>query len=896
MTLIILDAHAFEPPMIRVGSVYRLLSCLSVFCSVALLASSVLDAQTVAGSIGGVARDGSGGALPGVVVTLADDDLGMERATVTGDTGRYEFAAVMAGSYTLRATLNGFREFEKKHVVVSGLPVVLDMPMELAAVAEQVSVNANLDRFDVLPSRLSHSMFGIDKPIEKIPRSISVVEADHITRYDVRTVNDLVTVAPGSFTGSYFGVPGSLFVRGEPGDNLFRGFRRVENRGNYATPVAASDHVEIVKGPPSPIYGGGKVGGFLNFVPKTARSASAIWMERPLGKMSITYGSYDQKIATAEIGVPFKVDGRRVGFYAFVQAERSHSFYDGIYNRNTLGQIAVDVELAPTWRLEFGGQGYSAARPQNIGWNRVTQDLVDKKQYVAGRPLVNLSSNGYDLAAADLAGGLLQQFAFTHDMYAAFAMDPAFAAQASLYRLDPSTVHLVTLRHNQIFADTPDFSDAFTFTSYFDAIHEIRSGLIFKNQTFYDLMDHTKYSTYGFGAAYRPWVIENKTSLDFTTHPTASLVLQNTAGVSYRYSRVTAGESRGRGYQVIDRRDISIGATPNDRFQGPFNSNGAIPFNYFQEGSYGNAGVFLLSNLTYKGRLDAVAGIRLDHYTPDFTGRFNGEASAHASSRDNAVTYNISVSYALSRLQPYVTYATSTYLELGQGSELDQAMVANGTFLQDSNLYEGGVKFRGLDDHVFVTAAMFRQQRTAANKETGGIDYFRNTGLEVEARAALHPRLSVTGAYTWQKPEQLNIPFLLAIPPSLLGFKPEDAYGGRFVGSASIFDIKAPVRVAGQPPQVASAFGTWNVRRDMGFTLGTTYVAAVNTGYVSAIRLPSYMVWRGSVFYQKADWGFNLAVNNLFNKEYYQSQYLFWDVFIKPSELPTLSLTFSRSF
>jgi hypothetical protein len=32
-------------------------------------------------------------------------------------------------------------------------------------------------------------------------------------------------------------------------------------------------------------------------------------------------------------------------------------------------------------------------------------------------------------------------------------------------------------------------------------------------------------------------------------------------------------------------------------------------------------------------------------------------------------------------------------------------------------------------------------------------------------------------------------------------------------------------------------------------------------------------------------------VNNLFNKEYYQSQFLFWDVFVKPSELRTMSLT-----
>ena len=104
-----------------------------------------------------------------------------------------------------------------------------------------------------------------------------------------------MAVSTGSFTGSYFGIPGSVFLRGDIGDNFFRGFRRVENRGNFQTPVAATDHIEVVKGPPSPIYGGGRVGGFLNFIPKSTRSESAKWLEHATGKVSITYGSYDEK-------------------------------------------------------------------------------------------------------------------------------------------------------------------------------------------------------------------------------------------------------------------------------------------------------------------------------------------------------------------------------------------------------------------------------------------------------------------------------------------------------------------------------------------------------------------------------------------------------------------------
>lgn len=867
-----------------------------VFAVVLLVLLPAVGAQAQTGSVKGVLRDASGAAVPGVTISLINESGGAESTAVTGNDGAYEFTALPPGSYTVRAELSGFSPFEKTNVGVAAQPVIVDATLAVAALEDSVTVNAQADRFKVVPARPSNSLFGIDKAIAEIPRSISVIESDHMARYDVRTVNDLVTVAPGSFTGSYFGVPGSLFIRGEPGDNFFRGFRRVENRGNYATPVAATDHIEIVKGPPSPIYGGGKIGGFLNFLPKTARSTSAKWMQSPQGKGTATYGSYDQKLVSAEVGVPFTVNGRRGGFYAFGQVEDSNSYYKGIYSRSKLGQIAFDVELAPRWRAEFGTQAYSGQRPQNIGWNRVTQDLVDRKQYLSGSPLVNLSSNSADLSVADLRGGLLEQFAFTGNMGAVFA-SPEFAEQARLFKLDPSTVRVVTLSHDQIFVDGADFSDAFTITSYFDLINEIRPGLTLKNQTFYDRLDHTKYSTYGFGADYQPWVIENKTSLDVTMQRAGAFVLQNTAGFAYRYSSVSAGESRGRGYQVIDRRDISIGAMPNDRFQGPFNSGGQVPFNYYQEGSYGDAGIFLLSNLDIKQKLSILGGVRIDRYTPNFTGRFNGEPMATSRNSNTAATYNASVTYAVGKsLFPYFTYATSTYLELGQGSELDQAMVANGTYLQDSNLYEGGLKFSGLDGRLFASAAMYQQKRTSVNKESGDIDYFRTKGLELEARAAVHKRLSFTGAYTWQKPEQLNVPFLLGIPPSLLGLTPEEGYAGRFIGLANIFNVEAPVRVPGQPEHVGSVFGTFAFRDDAGVTLGTTAVAAVNAGYVSPVRLPGYLVWRGSAYLQKANWGINVAVNNLFNKEYYQSQFLFWDVFIKPSELRTVNLTLSYGF
>jgi iron complex outermembrane receptor protein len=869
--------------------VFRRVSALAVL----FLLLVVLGYGQTPASLSGTVKDPSGAVVSAGVVTLRNVMTSVQKQIISTATGTYSFADVSPGAYKISVAAPGFKELEKTLTVAAGQQATLDFALELAANTGTVSVETSIDPFNVVPDQATNSLFGLDKPLEEIPRSISLADAEMLTRYNVKTVNDVVTVAAGTFTGSYFGIPGSVFLRGDIGDNFFRGFRRVENRGNYQTPVAATDHIEIVKGPTSPIYGGGRVGGFMNFIPKTARSESAKWLEKATGKATVTYGSYDQKVASAELGLPFKLGTHRAGLYAFTEAEDSHSYFKGVANRYKLGQIAFDMELSPKWRLQFGGQAYKNLGTQNIGWNRVTQDLVDKQMYLAGTPLVNLANNGYNIGPQDISANTLTTFAFQQNMAGPFLSNPNLA---KLYALDPATVHLVKLPLNKIMIDEGDFTRTTTGTVYFDVVYDLKPGVTFKNQSFYDGMDHKKYSSYGFGAGYNPWTIENKSTITFGWKPSDLAVLNAQTGFAFRRVEVAAGEERDR-YQVIDRRDLSAGATPNDRFQGPYNSNGQLPFNYFQKGSYKDVGAYWLSDLQLLHKLNTTLGVRFDRYSPDFVGRFDGEPLVPGKASDNAVTYNASVSYRLPlHLQPYATYATSRFLDLGQGNELEVGQINNGTYIQTSNLYEAGVKTAGLPGKIFAAVSVFRQKRASFNIRSNDTDYFLTKGVETEARAFVAKRFSLTGTLTWQDPVQLNVPFLLGIPPSLLGLRPEQAYGGRFIGLAYIFGLKPPFKVGGQPHWVTSPFATVNVTRNAGFTIGTTWVSSVNTGYVSSVKLPSYGVWRGSLFFDKGPYRMNLAFNNIFDKTYFQSQFLFWDVFIKPGALRTATATVSYRF
>ncbi len=86
----------------------RLLS----ICFAALLAVSFAPhagaqpAQT--GTVSGVVVDASGAVLPGVTVTITSQERGVARSTATDELGRYVFAALSIGNYTVEATLAGF--------------------------------------------------------------------------------------------------------------------------------------------------------------------------------------------------------------------------------------------------------------------------------------------------------------------------------------------------------------------------------------------------------------------------------------------------------------------------------------------------------------------------------------------------------------------------------------------------------------------------------------------------------------------------------------------------------------------------------------------------------------------------------------------------------------------
>src|SRR5882757_5527789 len=182
------------------------------------------------------------------------------------------------------------------------------------------------------------SVFGFGKTVLETPRSLTTISNDLMTKTLITGINDLVALTPGSFTQSFFGVAGSLDIRGTSGENYFRGVRRIENPGNYPQSIGASDRIDIVRGPAAPIYGPSKVGGYLNFIPKSARADSGQYMKESKGEIGMTLGSFDEKTLHAEMGGPSSLFGTPSGYYIYAQFEDSGSYYENSATRQAIFQ------------------------------------------------------------------------------------------------------------------------------------------------------------------------------------------------------------------------------------------------------------------------------------------------------------------------------------------------------------------------------------------------------------------------------------------------------------------------------------------------------------------------------------------------------------------------------
>ncbi|MEO7597585.1 MAG: TonB-dependent receptor [Opitutus sp.] len=730
------------------------------------------------------------------------------------------------------------------------------------------------DPAGVLPKAPISSIFGGSKSILETPRAVSVVSTEMLQQYGVDNIEGLAAIVPSSYTTSSFGIAGSLDLRGTSGENYFRGMKRIENGGVYPTPIGATDRIDVVRGPPSPVYGPGKIGGYLNFIPKSSRASTGKYLDHDTGKMTVTAGSWSKRTATLEQGGALGFLGNRnAGYYIYTMFENSGSYYRNAGNEQALLQSSFEVDLNDSWRLEFGQQYHEWASIEISGINRLTQDYIDHGTYLSGKPLYNVDVNGDNVitpAEFSAAGGITRSFAYG---------TPAATVLAGLgkaYALDPATVKTVQLNGSDILSDLGDFANARSAIYFADFINDRNPDAILKNQTIVDTIKRKKDTTQGFATMASGIVIENKTTFEGKMDPRAWLHLNNSASVSARYFD---GENRSFvSTQPFDRRDLAAPANANNRILSPLKSPGTVAWNANRDSEHKDYGFGVLSDATFGEKFNVIVGGRVDYLdlwaradpgsTNDgaVTGIFKTTGVANT---ETGFSWMTSVSYKITpSIIPYATYSKQQSMQIGNIGDVIPGNVA--TPITPSELKELGAKFALLGDKLFFAVAGYRQTREAIDANTFESFSTQAQGIETELRFVPAKRLSISAAANWQKTIYLRAPTSFGVAPVFFGLSGADAYGGLL--TVTNIPANAGFRErGGLPDKVISLFGTYTWTKGLGVTLGGVYTAAMTSGSARSFVLPSALVVNGSIFYATKKWEARIRVNNATDERYFQS-------------------------
>ena len=762
-----------------------------------------------------------------------------------------------------------------------------------AAFAQEVeTITVEGDPVHLLETRANGAAFGLDKPLIETPRSVTLVSDTTIARYGVAGVNDLTAITPSAYTASYYGVEGSVSLRGTLAENYFRGFKRAENRGTYSTPLGDAAGIEILRGPPSPIYGAGKVGGLVNFLPKTAGASDILG-----GEATLTYGSYSKRNATLEFNAPVALGDASGGVHAYGEINDSYSFYRGIHPSHQLleltGRLAQD-----TWSFSADYMFYhSNGDVQTPGWNRLTQTLIDNGTYITGRNSSLQASNGKYLTFNDLGGN-------------PYAFDPNFQPLAcagcrdAAHRLDTGIGTAILDPRTIYIARGVDFSNTVTHTAFLEAADGLGDGQVLRLQLFGDVLQNDRFVSYGFPGSYRTQIVEARARYDLK-RDFGPFQTQTVAGLSWRYVHAIGRESFNSGVIALDRRDISQGAAPNDIVDSPFNKDPPGTFVMGWENNVlsntGDAGAFLTSDITYDS-FDLTLGGRYDDYAVR-SADVGALAFEPGSGRGDAgrFTYSASLSYKSAfGLVPYVTSAKSSAIEIGQASQILTSLLAGRDWLSNSFLDEAGLKFTALDDHLLGSADWYVQNRTQLNQGAGGITSVMGTvarGAELELRYVVSANLSLTFAgglqHTTVKGPDHSFAY---VPAHTYGISPQNGFGGAYV----TFDFSTLPGKGGNyedtllPHAVISPHLTWTSDRlswgQWGASFGGTYVGKTQQTVPNPIIFPSYTVLDASAFAQWDVWEADLNVNNLADTRYFTPGA---DTYANLSALPGMGRTWT---
>jgi outer membrane receptor protein involved in Fe transport len=603
----------------------------------------------------------------------------------------------------------------------------------------------------ILPTQVtSTSAYGLDLGVMDTPRNNTLLSKAQLDALNVQNPGGFSYLTSSSYSDASFGEPNIPRIRGQYADMFFNGMRDSFTLNGYGAPISFNsvDSIDIVKGPASVQAGpGAGVGGAIDVTTKMPSFAKST------EQFNVELDSQQKRRASFDIDSPLTSNvAARVSF----TSDDSGSYYYDMYFHQQSLFAAVLTEITPRYSVLVTGGFEDTRYRENDGINRVNQGLIDNGTYLTG----------------GVVGGPSGIFGF-----------------GSQIDLTGSTV-----LNGRTIIDQPPGTGAHSLHAKAQIIQTFTASDNFTivNNTFYDYLDrYNQTEDYYADTAKGSYTLENKT--DFKLKFATGFVSNDVdAGFTYRYAHVL--DIQNFVNEPVSIFDLS--QSPNTwifpaslqagggailynaafnhqqwglpgRFQGPPGPDG-FPVGGFLNGTVDSnlqdAAIFLEHRMKFSPQWSVLYGLRGDvvqlNYSDPLGGPDYGAPPGLSQLPQSASTSwyglyngNISVVYSPSaHVSTYLTYNKAQYVlpTANDGAVATWGEDPTWQLRQNTLLEELGVKFDLLDKALFISSAIFKQQRTISTGAGGlGQTLAHIKGAEIELNYQPDPHFFATASYSY---------------------------------------------------------------------------------------------------------------------------------------------------
>jgi catecholate siderophore receptor len=707
------------------------------------------------------------------------------------------------------------------------------------SLTEVVVVGVRLeDQVSPLQRRIN-SVLGLDMSILDLPRSVTAINAAQIRDQSVISVTDFSKIVSSAYTTDQFGGANVPWLRGQAAEVFQNGMQRTPRSDGQPLSFNSVEGFDIVKGPAGVVYGPtGSVGGYVNLVTKRP------FFDTTHASTTLTYGDYNTRRGQLDVSGPLS---DTLAYRVSYEGEHSDRYYRYGFTHSSDVYAALRWKPSSDTTVDLNTEYYSGRYTENTGINRPTQELIDHGVYYQG--------TGVSTANADPRG---------------------FRS-----RINVTGVTQID-RSDQLVAPT-DYDIGSNFQVQLDVTHNLSDNITIANKAYWE--DYTQlqyeYAQRYFNDIRQSGNFEDRFELRGTYDKH-----QFITGVSYRQVRVLAfGDFFNEylnatditgdpskfpittnlfGVVAVPGRSAGTFATPGAKYPSPLFPNA---MKGTQDQDSHAVGLFFQDLFQLTDKLSVLGGVRADFLHESLTDPLPpaGFAAAHDTASEQEWAGNLSVTY---KVAPWAsTYATVNYNEspvTSNGGGYDGftgTTILDKSFHIDNYLYEVGSKFALDDDRLFISNALFYQERAQTN-QLGVTSKVRTKGVELEANYQPNEHLSATAGYSYLDAVLPNAGGGLSFTRNVYdAFLPPYGTGA---GSPNFAALPlGDYRLPGVPRHLFSAFAKYRTSLGLGASLGTVVTSPILTSYFGNVEIPTQYTLDGAVFYETSHWDLRLDLYNI---------------------------------